>query len=492
MADKLIKSTGNLVFENSSGQQLLGAGGSGSGEKNYVSNPSASIDTTGWAESTSGQVDLTRTDTAAELPREFTTETGLKVLNTVAGTTDYVYYRFSLDDVDANKKLKITFDQKVIGAFVADSMEVVMHSNTQVGYDGVDTAITIVNPEIKGVDGSAVYTFDTNGDTYYELRLRSTATSVIATGITVSDLVVGPGTVVTSAVVTATQDVSTDITLNNFAESYVDMRMQRVGDRAKFSGAFLCGSTVGSTGSLDLPSGLTLDNTKIGTVTDAQVIGHWTRADTTGPSNVFATGARAGVIIYDSASETRMYFAIAGQSGAYNLINGSSFASGDRINLDFEIPIAEWAGGSQDTITVGFGEATTDQLGLVKFGGTSKRLDSGTYTPTGTAIINVGLDSDVDTYETAYTVIGKVVTLSGRVDIDPTSTGVTEFAITTPAGYDVDTTVAFPVGGTGMNAGGIGIMFSFGAAVTLVKGALFVSSLSNSQYRFNIQYITTG
>jgi hypothetical protein len=168
--------------------------GTGSGELNYISNPSAAIDETGWDASTAGEVDVSRTTTASELPRENLTATGIKIVGTgtVDATNDYVVFGsdplnpWILDDADLGKLLKITWDQKPLGTYAAGDYECVV-------YD-VDNAVEIECSvsAIPAYTGQFYTTFMTDStSTNYQLWIRST---VAATdGIVISDVVVGPG-----------------------------------------------------------------------------------------------------------------------------------------------------------------------------------------------------------------------------------------------------------------------------------------------------------
>jgi hypothetical protein len=97
---------------------------------------------------------------------------------------------------------------------------------------------------------------------------------------------------------------------------------------------------------------------------------------------------------------------------------------------------------------------------------TDGNVFSGTYTPTLTNSTNVAAST---AYVCQYMRVGNVVTVSGQVDIDPTTTGGTEVRLSLPvASYF---TLANQVGGT------------FNSTVAQVGGAIFANT-SNDDARF--------
>lgn len=60
-------------------------------------------------------------------------------------------------------------------------------------------------------------------------------------------------------------------------------------------------------------------------------------------------------------------------------------------------------------------------------------VDSGTYTPTVAGSVNI---TSVTAYVCSYMKVGNIVTVAGRVDVDPTSTGNTQFEMTLPIASD--------------------------------------------------------
>lgn len=326
-------------------------GGSGSGEKNYITNGSGATGVTGWAESTDGNVDITKTSTASELPRENTTESGLKIVSTTGATTDYVYFRFTLDDADVNKKMKIAFAQKAVGAYVSDDYNVEMYVDSTDAYAS-STQVTIVDPEIKASTGTAVYTFDTTADLFYELRIVSTAASGAGEGIVLSDVVVGPGTIVTSAVVTEWQSMTNNPTGHTTNVEHQSGHYRRIGDSMEVRGAIQF-SGVNTEGYLviQMPTGFTPDTTKLAnppTTEDEVIVGNWFARDS-------GAATRYGGAVQIQINDGELVLAITNISGTLVDTAGNTpitIADGDTFSWEFSVPVVEWAGaGTVNLIT---------------------------------------------------------------------------------------------------------------------------------------------
>jgi hypothetical protein len=203
---KVVDRNGTFFIRDSSGAEVaIGTSASvGSGEKNYISNPSGAAATTGWE--AYGDLAIARTTTASELPRENTTKTGLKITADAdtQGTGDIVYFNFTLDDVDLNRQLKIKFDVKKIGtydgklqAYIATAADVA----TQVAGGAVAPAIAgCTTTVIQAADGTFYLEFTSGSTAALSLVIQANADMTTGDGIGISDVVVGPGLLVSGAI----------------------------------------------------------------------------------------------------------------------------------------------------------------------------------------------------------------------------------------------------------------------------------------------------
>ena len=356
--------TGNVLTYDGT-NFVPGSGGAGSGEINYIGNPSAAGDISGWT--SVGDLDVARTDTAAELPREFTAGTGIKITadaNTQSAA-DYIYYDFTLDDVDLSKRLKLEFSQKVTGSLVAGDLEVVITTQA----DRTTALHTPRTSAIPASDGIFSTEFDASTTATLSLVIRATTDMATSAGIVISDVVVGPGKLHSGAVVTAweaftpTGSWTTNTTYTGWK--------RRVGDVAEYvmkAGLSGAPNTAGFT--FNIPDGT------IGTIGTSSRVG--------------------GALVYDggtAANRTSGHVLAAdGNSSVSILSNGSStvtqaspftWASGDVLIGTFSVPIEQWSGSgvlntiSQDNLS----ETTAYTPGAVS--GFTSSSTAGTYSQRG-------------------------------------------------------------------------------------------------------------
>ena len=128
-----------------------------------------------------------------------------------------------------------------------------------------------------------------------------------------------------------------------------------------------------------------------------------------------------------------------GCAGQY--VGGSGFLC-DIVNLKRAIYRFQGAGSPESALSAGVGstfqrnDGSAGALLYLKDSGTGNtgwaavpRFTQGTYTPTLTGVANVAAST---AYSCTYVRIGDRVTVTGRVDIDPTSTGNTQLGISLP------------------------------------------------------------
>lgn len=338
------KSDNSLYVLDPNGVETQVGSGSGQGEKNYITNPSMKSATTGW--SNVGDLDVARTTTASELPREYSTATGIKITadaNTQS-TADYVYFDFTLDDVDLSKKLKIQWSQKTTGSYNAGDLAVVITTQA----DRTTALHTPVTTAIPASTGDFVTTFDSSTTATLSLVIRATTDMTTDAGIVISDVVVGPGEVVQGAAISEwqTSNFTIDVTTNATTTSYI----QRVGStmnariRTTFSGA----SNAGTGCNITMPSGYTINTTvyPIGMqVGSARYYDDSAAQYITG--NLF--------IVSTTAFRVRYFDDAAAGVNDVNTTAGAPFtiAANDEWTFEFSVPIAEWAGNG--TVNLGAG-----------------------------------------------------------------------------------------------------------------------------------------
>ena len=370
--DALTRKEATIVYDTTSGSLMVDNGvdlvavgsGAGSGEKNYIENPSCATSTDGWANS--ALISASRTTTAALLPREHTTGTALRMIASagVTSTADYVYYDFTLDDVDLSKKLKIQWSQTTEGGYAAGDYAVIITSQA----DRTTALHTPVTTAIPAMTGVFTTSFDAGTTATLSLVIRATTDVATSVGLIISDVVVGPGTSLQGAVVSAWQSYTP--TTTNFATASAANRIgrwRRVGDtmhiriRAEANGV--------GTGTFDfsLPSGYTIDTSKIVSS------GTYGQLGTAGGFD-FGTAFYSGNVCYASTTTVNITDGDGSGAGADFWKTGVPFAwnNTDIITMDFMVPIAEWSGSgtvnlAQNDVEYASNSSSTDAADTTSF-----------------------------------------------------------------------------------------------------------------------------
>jgi hypothetical protein len=317
------------------------------GEKNYAVSGSSSD--AGWAASGAG-VTVALDITGSELPRPNTTGSGIKVTG-VSGSSAYAYYRFILDDADANKKLKVQFDLKPISGYVASDFKVDVYSNTASDYTTGNTRLALstdssaVSP-LPNLTGTYRTTFDAPAVSakYIEIRIGLNGTNTHA--LVFSDLIVGPGVGVQGAAVS--EWVSYTPTGSWVSNTTYTGKYRRIGDSMEVQArATLTGAPTSIGITFSLPTGFTIDNTKLmGTGSTVNPLGIAQIYDDAGGSGLAQIMGR--VLYNTTTTVTAMSLPVSSGTNHYDVqvdqANPITFANNDQVNITFRVPIAEWAG----------------------------------------------------------------------------------------------------------------------------------------------------
>jgi hypothetical protein len=345
------KSDNRLYLLNSAGVETPIGSGSGQGEKTYITNPSGVNDAaaavpTGWANV--GDLDIVVTKTDSELPREYTTDSGLKITadSNTQSTADYVYFDFTLDDVDLNRKLKIQWSQKTTGSYTAGNLAVVITTQA----DRTTALHTPVTTAIPASTGDFVTTFDAGSTATLSLVIRATTDMSTDAGIVISDVVVGPGQVVQGAAISEWQTFTPTLSTGALGSvAYNQARWRRVGSNMEIEWRMLQSTGTAGSGSylITIPGSVTADTSfiQVNSIPTGHV-GEANVRDNTSfyLANVFLeSSTRFGVDIQTSATARSTWG------------SGSAPLSGTNVGVDLRaiIPIAEWAGSG--TVNLGAG-----------------------------------------------------------------------------------------------------------------------------------------
>jgi hypothetical protein len=356
----------SIISDGSNWHKLpLPSSGGGSGEKNYISTGTSTA--SGWGNV--GDLDIVTTSTASELPRENTTRTGSKITadSNTQSVADYVYYDFTLDDVDLNKKLKIKWDQKTTGTYTAGQLAVVITTQA----DRTTAVATPQTTAIPAADGTFITSFDTGSTATLSLVIRATGDMTTDGGIVISDVVVGPGTAVQGAVVSPVDMSGITYSAGFGTVSGPKYSANRMGTKLRVQGFGRCGTVAGTNASFDLPSGYTLDTSVLGN--------HSQRVGTFQLNKVAAGGVQVNsttkgmAVFFDGSDTNTLWIGDMTASDEITKDTGSNlFANSAYFSFDFEVPIAEWSGSgtinvAQNDVEYAYNSSVTDAADTTSF-----------------------------------------------------------------------------------------------------------------------------
>lgn len=325
-----------------SGNIVNAAGASLTTFKNYFANTN---NASGWTASAGGIAVSTET-TRANLPDAITQLTGVKFLR--ASGTDYAYYRFTLDSADYNKMLQIAWDQAYAGT--AGDYTLSVFSNTASNYAGTSTQLTTPTSSIAAFVGSFNTTFVSPNSVapYMEMRINGIAGT---TPLYLNNVTVGPGILVQGAAIADLGDIGATFTgyssLSNFKAQYY-----RSGNLLKGTLYWTSASVTASIASLVLPSGYTIDYSKLTTQTNGQSVGKWFSTNTV--ATAIYNANLSGILFTDGSTSNALYLTNTEGASAnvFTKANANTLAAAV-MSIDFEIPISQWAGNG--TVNLGPG-----------------------------------------------------------------------------------------------------------------------------------------
>lgn len=114
---------------------------------------------------------------------------------------------------------------------------------------------------------------------------------------------------------------------------------RQVGDTMHVRGYFTSGTTTASTAFITLPTGFTIDTTKIGTATRQQSVGI---AYPQGTGNLSGTGGICAVF-FDGSTTNEVFITFSTSGGVFTTSNASSIVgTGNSITFEFSVPISQW------------------------------------------------------------------------------------------------------------------------------------------------------
>jgi hypothetical protein len=390
-----------------------GTASSGSGEINYIDNPDAESDTTGWAayadaaaatpaDGTGGSPNVTWTRQSGVILRG---NQSFKLTKDAADRQgEGASYAFTIKTQDISKKLKIQFDFKTDedAGYAADDLTVYIYDVTNA---------TLITPVDTGIiRGQNIFqtSFNSTSSTSYRLIFHIATANASAWDAYIDNVIVGPGMVSQGAAIGAHSDAQTVLTITNLtgatnADNFFSW--QRVGDSMHLKGVltFTGTGTGANTLYFTLPSSLNFATTGVNYAAGWADYIHAT-----------ANGG-ACAIIPDSGDTTRFSLRVYGYNNplqSEDVGNSANLHSG--FIIDSAFPISEWAG-----------------KGIVPMLAEDNLAEWQAWTPTGTFTTN-------STYTGYYRRVGDSMELTFQIAFAGAPNSAT-CTVNMPAGFTIDT-----------------------------------------------------
>lgn len=362
--------SGQYLQTNGSAQLQWGAGGSGAGETNYITEWNFEDNaTTGWVtyadaagttpvNGVDGSATTTFAATASSPIRG--TYSGLITKDAANRQGEGISYPFTIASVDVNRLLKIQFDFETSANYVANDYTVYVYDVTN------SVLITPQNVNIPVGPGTFGTTFAATSSTSYRLILHCASTNASAYTIKLDNIICGPGQLIQGVPVdnwttwtpTGTWTTGSGAGPGNAAAYYG--RYRRVGDSAEYDVLVYCSGTQNtSTLSINLPSDHVVDINKLaeGAANSNPSCGHAVIYDNSGGSGY----ARIQALVVPNSTTTVTLAAIKTANTEVHYTtqvdqaNPITFTTGDKINLHFTVPIVGWS----SNVYLGSGADTT-------------------------------------------------------------------------------------------------------------------------------------
>lgn len=333
------KTDGKLYSLNDSGVETQVGTGGASGI-NYLLNPDAESDTTGWSAyaDAAGTSPVDGTGGTASITLTRTTSSPLRGAASFLITKDAadrqgegVSYDFTIDSADKNKPLYISFDYEASANYVTDDVKVFVYDVTNA--ELLTVTLAVDNSRLKA------RFFSATDSTSYRLILHITSTNASAYTLKFDNVIVGPDKLIDSPIV---RDWVSFTPTGNFTNTTYTGKYKRVGDTAQFKIRATLTGTPGSVTAFVVSfagSGLIADTSKL--VGTNQFF-----------SNIHGGGTANGAgvsrklhLTYDTTTSVAVFYQF-NTSGAIQAVTQAlpfAWASGDYFEFDFEAPISQWA-----------------------------------------------------------------------------------------------------------------------------------------------------
>ncbi len=315
---------------------------------NYVLNPDAEVDVTDWTvyADAAGTTPVNGTGGSPNLTLTRYTSVPLRESGSFRITKDAANRQgegistdCDIDVADINGVLSVSFDYAASANFVcgdSSDLKVFLFDtfNSQIIYPS--------SSSILFASGKFQATFNAPNGTPLRLIIHVATTNASAWTFDLDDVKVGPQEIVYGPAMT---DWKSDLVFStsHFGTTTPAAPLafyKRVGDTMLVNLQFQGGTGTSGNRSINLPSGITIDSTKMTTSSYGQTLGLLVR-HTGDTNNLFSTVNTAWILFYDGSTTDKLFISI---KDGYTKSQGDdgTFTS-QNLTVSFQIPIVGWS-----------------------------------------------------------------------------------------------------------------------------------------------------
>lgn len=329
--------TDTVYIDNGTSLIPVGSGG-GTGGINYITAWNAEDSTgglTGWSDvagtGLGSWVLSVQSGTVLRGSKSF------KITKTGDCTGKYSYIIFTIDPQDKNKQIYWSMDVATDGSYVVDDVGFDLESNTAVDFSGTTTSISVRG---SVVNGRATFSFPTNNDLYYRIRIKANNSNSNNFNFYFDTVIVGPDKLVDGLIDT---DLGSLTTTGGFTNATYSGKYSRKRNILKaIVEIAITGIPVGTL-SINLPAGMTIDTSKIPSgVPTITPLGSAFIYDVSAAANA---NLKNGRVSYNTTTSVLVTYYSPTNDDYASVVPAAPipFASGDYVTVQFEVPILEWA-----------------------------------------------------------------------------------------------------------------------------------------------------
>jgi hypothetical protein len=249
-----------------------------------------------------------------------------------------VAFDLTIDTVDKSSVQSIQFDISSSANFVSGDAYLYIYDVTN------STMLPAISVLPTGTQPQFSRAIVLTTGTQYRILLHVASTSALAYDITIDAMTVNS---IIRPQVAGISDTSTALTFtpNNWGTiTNSNYTSWRVGDRLHARLGFQYGILPATTLSISLPTGLTIDTTKMSSNASGSKVGTWVWFNPGAAATTYAN-SWAGDLFYDGSTNNQIFVSTQVGSNAYVKATTTGAGNNVFVYLEFSVPITQWSSG---------------------------------------------------------------------------------------------------------------------------------------------------